>query len=287
MADRMERIRIFEETLDICKNDPDLRSAIDASKAGQRIIWEEDPLTAGEERYAVPAALVITPERTFEAVIKYLGTGKRICALNFASSVTPGGGVDRGTGSQEESLCRISTLYPAISDKETASAFYEKHWRMIWNGKMSRKNRDDCIFTPGVTVIREDTFDCDLLPKDKWYDVDVITCAAPDLRYDRDGNTYRPETAELTIAFENRWRRILSVAALNRDDVLILGAFGCGAFYNPPEVVAQAFSNVFDEFSRCFETVEFAVFTQYETEGNYQVFSEMRGIRKPGDRKPE
>ena len=278
MADKNERIRIFEETMDICRNDYALRAAISESIAGQRITWEEDPLVPGEERYDHPAALVVTPERTFEAAVKYLKMGKRICALNFASSVTPGGGVTRGAGAQEESLCRISTLYPAISDRETAGAFYDRHWQMIRSGEMNRKNRDDCIFTPGIVVIREDTFDCTLLPEDEWYRVDVITCAAPDLRYDSDGSMYRPEEAELAVVFERRWRRILSVAALYKADVLILGAFGCGAFENPPEVAARAFSNVFSEFAYCFETVEFAVFAQREDDPNYLAFTGIKGI---------
>ena len=279
MADRIERIRIFKETMGLCRTHPVLRTAIRDSRIGQKITWEEDPLFTDGKCHDAPADLVITPERTLGAARKYLGSGKRICVLNFASSVTPGGGVASGAGSQEESICRISTLYAAIGDKNTAGAFYEKHWEMIRSRGMSRKNRDDCIFTPGIVVIREDTFDCALLPEDEWYKVDVITCAAPDLRYD-DENTYEPEDDELRTVFEKRWRRILSVAALNKAEVLILGAFGCGAFYNPPEIAAQAFSNVFDEFSRCFEVIEFAVFAQYEDTSNYQAFSGIKGIRK-------
>ena len=282
MADRIERIRIFEETMELCRNNPALRTAVRDSIAGQRIIREEDSPVVDGKFHDAPADLVITPERTLGAVRKYPGSGKRICVLNFASSVTPGGGVVRGAGAQEESICRISTLYAAISDRKTAGAFYEKHREMIRSGEMSRKNRDDCIFSPGIVVIREDTFDCALLPVDEWYKVDVITCAAPDLRYD-DVNTYKPDNEELTAVFEKRWRRILSVAELNKADILILGAFGCGAFCNPPEVAAQAFSNVYDEFSHCFETVEFAVFSQYEDTLNYQAFSGIKGIRKLQD----
>lgn len=280
MADRNERVHIFEDTMELCRTDPDLQRAIKDSKAGQKIIWEEDPLFTVEGHHDAPADLVITPDRTFEAAKKYQGLGRHVCVLNFASSVTPGGGVIWGSGAQEESLCRISTLYAAISDRETAGAFYEKHKQMIHRGEMSRKNRDDCIFTPGIKVIREDTFDCAPMPREEWYNADVITCAAPDLRDDHYGNTYHPGSEELRTAFEKRWRRILSVAAMYKQDILILGAFGCGAFYNPPEVVVQAFSNVFDEYSHCFETVEFAVFAQRENDPNYQAFSRMRGIRK-------
>lgn len=266
--------------MEVCRNDPELQAAIKASIENQKIIWEEDPFPVAAEYRAAPADLVITPERTLGAAGKYQGLEKRVCVLNFASSVTPGGGVTSGAGAQEESLCRISTLYDAISDEKSAGAFYDRHRQMIRSGKMNRKNRDDCIFTPGVVVIREDTFDCDMLPAEERYSVDVITCAAPDLRYDSSERIYQPDEAELTAVFEKRWRRILSVAAANRADILILGAFGCGAFYNSPEVVMRAFSNAFDEFARCFETVEFAIFTENEYDVNYQVFSGMKGIRK-------
>lgn len=278
MADRNERIRIFEETMKLCRNHPTLVNCVEYSTRGQKIIWQEDPLFPAENRYAEPATLVLSPQRTFEAARKYTNQGQRVCALNFASSVTPGGGVTRGTTTQEESMCRISTLYASINDKETAGAFYERHWQMIHDEEMGRENRDDCIYTPGIKVIREDTFDCDMLSESEWYSVDVITCAAPDLRYDENGRTYRPSTIELIQVFENRWKRILSVAAQHKADVLILGAFGCGAFHNPPEIVVQAFNNVYGEFKHSFDTIEFAVYRRDSVSPNYDVFRNIQGI---------
>ena len=280
MADRNERIRIFEETMGLCRNHPALANSVDYSTREQKIIWQEDPLCDPEKRYSEPTALILSPRRTFEAARKYANQNKRVCALNFASSVTPGGGVTRGTTAQEESMCRISTLYASISDKESVGAFYERHWQMIHAGEMGRENRDDCIFTPGIKVIREDTFECDMLPESEWYTVDVITCAAPDLRYAEDGRTYRPSTMELIQVFENRWRRILSVASEHKAEVLILGAFGCGAFQNPPGVVVQAFNNIYDEYKYSSETIEFAVYGRNAAAANYVAFRNILGIRE-------
>ena len=81
---------------------------------------------------------------------EYAKNGKRVCILNFASSVSPGGGVVTGAQAQEESICRVSTLYFALSDKESAGRFYDYHWELIDKGEMNRKNRDDIIYTPGV-----------------------------------------------------------------------------------------------------------------------------------------
>ena len=58
-------------------------------------------------------------------------------------------------------------------------------------------------------------------------------------------------------------------------EVVILGAFGCGAFMNSPEVVAQAMKNVMNEYRNCFKVVEFAVYCSPRDEGNYRVFERM------------
>ena len=64
----------------------------------------------------------------------------------------------------------------------------------------------------------------------------------------------------------------MSVAALHDIDVLILGAFGFGAFCNPPEVVASANRDVLPEFARAFSTVEFVVYCTPRDDANYQAF---------------
>ena len=47
----------------------------------------------------------------------------------------------------------------------------------------------------------------------------------------------------------------------NRVEALILGAYGCGAFHNPPDVVAQAFRWVLTQkrYSCAFKVVVFAL----------------------------
>ena len=43
-------------------------------------------------------------------------------------------------------------------------------------------NNADIIYTPDVTVFKTDTGRPKLMNEAEWYDVDVITCAAPNLR---------------------------------------------------------------------------------------------------------
>lgn len=70
---------------------------------------------------------------------------------------------------------------------------------------------------------------------------------------------------------------MLEIAWRKGNEVVILGAFGCGAFRNPPVVVAQAMKTVVQEYQKNLETIEFAVYcgTQYDT--NYRVFQQVLG----------
>ena len=64
---------------------------------------------------------------------------------------------------------------------------------------------------------------------------------------------------ELFALHVKRWRRIFTVAVKNGCTTLILGAFGCGAFRNNPEIVAKAAKKIVDEFNGYFNCIEFAV----------------------------
>ena len=58
----------------------------------------------------------------------------------------------------------------------------------------------------------------------------------------------------------------------NGAEVLILGAFGCGAFCNPPELVAEVFAKFTEKYRECFEVIEYAVFYTERETANYVAF---------------
>ena len=65
------------------------------------------------------------------------------------------------------------------------------------------------------------------------------------------------------------------MALINGNEVVILGAFGCGAFANKPEIVAMAAKNVIQEYKYAFLTIEFAIYCNPWDMKNYKVFSEI------------
>ena len=121
-----------------------------------------------------PAKVVVSRKRTLEAAEPYVREGKKTCILNFASATNPGGGVTRGSSAQEECICRSSTLYPCLNTGALWNRFYGPH-RKAGNPLYN----DDCVYTPDVCVFREDTAIPELLQEEHWWNVNVLTCAAP------------------------------------------------------------------------------------------------------------
>lgn len=269
---RSENVAIFEDTQQLCNTHPTLISSIANSTNQQQVILEGDVIPQTQPRFDAPAKIFVSKKRSFEASQKY--TAYQTCVLNFASATNPGGGVVWGSTAQEECLCRCSTLFANLSANNVWGPFYEAHRRQntpLYN--------DDCIYTPDVVVCKSDTALPELLPQDQWWRVNVITCAAPNLRPNRDGKTrVRITSKELHQLHVKRMRRILDIAAMNGNDIVILGAYGCGAFRNPPEVVASAMRQVAQEYRYHFQVIEFAVYCAPYDEQNYQVFRRTFGM---------
>lgn len=274
---REENIQVFADTKQKCLSDTRLKQAIAKANAAQILLLESDIETKKPAfQYMRPAQVVISKKRTLEAASTY--TGKRVCVLNFASATNPGGGVTRGSSAQEEAICRCSTLYFSLIEQNIWKGFYAPH-----RAQKNPLHNDDCIYTPGVVVFKTDTAAPMTMPPEEWYTVDVLTCAAPNLR-ERPSNRMNEgdghirtkiSRGELRQLHEKRMRRILGLAAAKGNEVMILGAFGCGAFCNPPEIVAEAMKTVIQEYRKAFEVIEFAVYCSPQDSRNYQVFDRM------------
>lgn len=272
-----KNIEVFEDTKRLAMTDKELKSFIKNSNSKQYFVKESDSIEKSEHhRFRKPATILVSKKRTLEAASGYIG--EKVCILNFASAKNPGGGVIRGTSTQEESICRCSTLYFNISESEVTNNFHNAHRKMLLDGKMNTLYNDDCIYTPEVMVFKSDTETPELLPRENWYKVDVITCAAPDFRKSKNGNTDLQSNTlnisadELKKIQIKRITRILDIAKLEKEDVVILGAFGCGIFLNPPQIVAEAMKEVLEEYKYDFKIIEFAIFCNSKESVNYKVF---------------
>lgn len=283
MDAREQRVKVFQDTMAWIQEEPRLAKAVEKSKSGTRLYsMDETPaLPPAASQSKTPVR--VTKSRTFEAAmrLKREHPGKRVAVLNFASATNPGGGVERGSSAQEEALCRCSTLFPCLNIPYLKRDFYGFH-----RARHDVRYTDTCIYTPDVLVIKTDTAMPERMPEKDWTEVDVISCAAPNLR-EQPYNSMNPgigdpikvtEREQLEL-HKNRAQKILSVAADQGVDILVLGAFGCGAFRNNPNIVALAYRDVIPEFAGYFDEIEFAVYCALSDTANYEAFTRVLGQR--------
>lgn len=218
-----------------------------------RLLIERD--TGGYTVYA-ENHYSVTTEDSFSAAARI---GGRVLVLNFANAHNPGGGFRHGANAQEEALCRCSTLYASItSDKAREMYRYN-------NSHISNVESDYMLISDDVCVFR----DCSLQLLEAPFNVGVITAPAPNRR----GAAVFASRKTITETFLRRIRIILHAAAVSGYSSLVLGAWGCGAFGNSPETVAEQFRIALtdDGMERFFDNICFAVYGK-ETSNNYTAF---------------
>lgn len=270
---QMRRIQIFEDTLKLCWEDR-MMDAVRLSR--EQMAFYREPTEELQElkvqRFGSRAEITVTRHRSLEAArrLKTEYPGARIGVLNFASAVNPGGGVIRGSAAQEECLCRCSTLYPCLNVPYLWEQYYGYH-----KEQQDCLYTDRCIYIPGVTILKTDTEWPEPLEEAERYQVDIITCAAPNLQAGRYAGEKPVSTRRLQEVLERRIEGIVRVAVGHGIDVLVLGAFGCGAFGNDPVMVAGCFQTVIKRYCYAFQALEFAVYCPPGGDENYRVFSEI------------
>ena len=149
---------------------------------------------------------------------------KKICLLNFANGTNPGGGVTDGARAQEEDICRTTNLYHSLKRIEYPI------------------KSNEIIVSENVKLIKNALYQ-DIVPINIDY---VLT---------KDATVTRGEFDERE-AYQ-RINLILSTAYKLKIDILVLGAFGCGVFRNPPERVSCIFKELLKIYN--FDKVIFAI----------------------------
>lgn len=179
-----------------------------------------------------------------------------LAALNFANQHHPGGGYLNGARAQEEDLCRlIPTLYSSLRKLKYPMKEYEAHYTQGLLARHAGSYRFD-----GPPVL-----------------VSIVSAAMPNIA---SGGGLRPGSSEWDETVRTRIRAVLHAVREERCECLVLGAFGCGAFGNPPQLVAAKFAEALSspEFRGAFGTVVFAILgaTASDT-GNLASFHDMLG----------
>eukprot|EP01113_Clastostelium_recurvatum_P004839 TRINITY_DN12141_c0_g1_i1.p1 TRINITY_DN12141_c0_g1~~TRINITY_DN12141_c0_g1_i1.p1 ORF type:complete len:293 (-),score=37.95 TRINITY_DN12141_c0_g1_i1:105-953(-) len=160
-----------------------------------------------------------------EACHHLIEKGLHPVCLNLASPRRPGGGYRNGAGAQEENLFRRSNYYMSLEDPNN----YDKNRR--WGYPLPEFGG---IYSPDVSVFRgsEDSgypfLEQGPVPMSF---IAVAAYSGPKTVFHRKELRLDEKFADKTL---RKMRTILSIAVAQGHDAIVLGAFGCGAFGNPP-----------------------------------------------------
>lgn len=202
---------------------------------------------------------IIVAQDSVGATMNY-SQGKT-AVLNFASYKEPGGGFMAGSRAQEESLCHESFLYNVLRQFQ-----YYYDWNNQHKNLGLYLNR--AIYTPNVRFERDGQVEY----------CDVITCAAPNYSVGKKyGNV---DSATNSKYLDSRIKFVLSIAAEQGVDTIILGAFGCGVFSQDATEVMEIFKKYLSTEFKCFDKVIFAIPSDVHSENYTKAYNVLIGEKE-------
>lgn len=160
--------------------------------------------------------------------------------LNLADPSYPGGMIDGGAATQEESLFRRTNLCKTL---QLRPELYP-----ICSG--------EAVLSPQVRVLKTAESDGWKLLQGPPRYLDFVACPGVIGPKVVDGRLTPKDAEKYRVIVEV----ILQAAIENGNDVVVLGALGCGAFKGPPVHIAEIFKEVINSgFSGAFKKLTFAI----------------------------
>lgn len=196
--------------------------------------------------------------------------GYRPIVLNFASRHNAGGGVLTGSKAQEESLFRRTNLFLSYYQFTVNADMYG----IPENRRQYPLNKNyGGVYTPYATVFRGSDQEGNPF-LDEPFKLSFVGVAAINKPRIVDGKI----ASDLIEATKNKMRTILRIGIAHGHDAIVLGAFGCGAFHNPPNHIAELFKEVINEpeLKNKYRKIVFAILEDGNSKnGNLQPFKDV------------
>lgn len=270
-------VKVFKETLRVCRDEgyeiapfkviplPTIDEVI-----AKTVVWTRLPSVKAKPGGIGKgtAEVEVVNQDTAVAGKSLRSKGYNPAILNMASCWQPGGGVFAGALTQEESLFRRSNLCMSLFPLDEASAkkanmpfaqqYYpdrSRHYDVVNGDDPSRKLLT--ILSKDVVFFRDTEIKgCQFLKRP--YLLDVITCAAIKKPKLNNGKLYYNDKEIV----RRKIRSMFQMAQMNGNDALVLGAWGCGAYQNPIEDIAEIFKKEIarPRYKGVFKRIVFAIY---------------------------
>jgi len=181
--------------------------------------------------------------------------GTIFAVLNMANAYVPGGGYVEGMSAQEENMYRRTDCHFYITENEYDSSRdqYIPSMTELISGKngivyLDADNPRICI--RGAEDKTRDDLGYAWLKEDEVFPFYELRAAAQDLREEETFNSD-----------EARKRIVAQLDTLQSKNIryAVLGAFGCGAFLNPPEIIAAIYKEEIEKRIDDFSLIVFAL----------------------------
>ena len=183
------------------------------------------------------------------------GNFKNVAILNLANAYGAGGGVKEGDLAQEEEIYRRTNIHSKLGGGP-------------YDRPMDFEN-GEVFFTPNVKITTNKLYG----DYKSDYTFNVISAAATRLQRGEKMTEKAIRGLELTI--EN-----IFVVAINKGiRILILGALGCGAFYNDPNVVSEIYKKFIIKYKTRFDLIFFSILVVLERDRqNLTIFKKLEKV---------
>ena len=200
--------------------------------------------------------------------------GECFAVLNMANAYVPGGGYVEGMSAQEENMYRRTDCHFYITEKEYDRSL--NRYRPFMTEQISATNGTVYLDTDNPRICMRGSEDQTLddlgyawLKEDEIFPFYELRASAQDLR----GKVQFD-------AAEARKRIIAQLDTLQDNKVryAVLGAFGCGAYLNPPEIIANIYKEEIEKRINDFSLIVFAILDSSKS-GNYSVFKRVLNKR--------
>jgi uncharacterized protein (TIGR02452 family) len=251
---------------------------------GSRVISNSNLEYSMEIRYEESKIVVVDRDCLKAAEEEIKNGAKKVAVLMFASPLEPGGAMEEGNNGQEEDLCRRSDIFGFMWDQShfiASTSFYNlvdlKEPHQV-DPKYTAMVNNRMIHVPQVNIFRSGK-NANYEMLEKPFEVGMLISPA----LDRPGYEKKNEKIHYKrIEDEEQLCKLimtqLKVSYEENYDTVILGAFGCGAFCNPPELIAEFYKRLIEKyFKGAFKKVVFAILddgyqAKHNPEGNLKPF---------------
>ncbi|MFA7109409.1 MAG: TIGR02452 family protein [Sphaerochaetaceae bacterium] len=283
---RTLRIKVFEDTL------KDVRNGFYITNNGKQVKFDDDEFTRKntilyKDEIFVDFPLKVPNKPIIEVIEddvlsvtkKLINNGENPAVLNLANRQNPGGGVTTGAGAQEEYLFRCSNYYRSLYQ----FAHYAHSYSLDKRKESYPLDKNfGGIYSPKVTIFRKTESQGYEKLERPWKTSFIAVPALHNPALIQDNNGLYWLTEEMENGVKNKIRTIYRIALINGHTQLVLGAFGCGAFKNPPHHIAKLFHEVLNEkeFTSSFTHIVFAIIDNHNSHkwfnpnGNFIPFKE-------------